>query len=790
MVKTNKKKRLVLLDTHAILHRAYHALPEFSSSKGEPTGALYGLSAMLMKIIGGLKPDYIAACYDLPGPTYRHEAYKEYKATRKKTEEELAVQIERSRDIFTAFNIPIYQKPGFEADDILGTITERMKKFPDIEVIIASGDMDTLQLTEGGVAKIYTLKKGINDTVLYDEAAVEARYGFKAGLLPDYKGLRGDPSDNIIGIKGIGEKTAEILIKNFGTLEAMYKKLKKEPEAFEKAGLTPRIIGLLRDGKEEAMFSKELGTIHRNVPITFTLPQKTWKKGLNQEVVEKLFLDLEFRSLQTRFKTLFGVPAAKEEETASRLFEVPDARELKETSIALWLIDSNLTKPSLEDILHFGKTKSFAEAKEKIFAELKKRHVDKVFEDIERPLIPIVEEVEKRGVKINLGYLKELSKEYHIELAKLEKKIFAQAGLEFNINSPKQMGEVLFDKLGLSLKNHKKTGLGVKSTKESELEKLRDSHPVIAFILEYRELQKLLSTYIDNLPEMVAFDGRLHTQFLQAGTTTGRMSSQNPNLQNIPIKTELGKKIRDAFVADKGFVLVGLDYSQIELRVAAFLSGEEKLLEIFRRGGDVHAAVAARVFGVEEDKVDKEMRRRAKVINFGIIYGMGINALRQNLGTSLDEARKFYAEYFKTFPTLAVYLERTKSDAERLGYTETYFGRRRYFEGIRSRIPYVKASAERMAVNAPLQGTQADIIKIAMVRIDEYLKEHKERDDAHLLLQVHDELVYEMKEDKAEKLAHAVKHIMESVLPKEKIKGITLTANASIGENWGNMKTL
>ena len=731
------KKRLVLLDAHAIIHRAYHALPEFTSTKGEPTGALYGLAAMLLKIITDLKPDYLAACYDLPGPTYRHEAYEGYKAKRVELEGDLVAQIERSRDMFKAFNIPIYEVPGFEADDMLGTIVEKLTKDATIDIIIASGDMDTLQLVDNEKVRVYTLKKGINDTILYNEKAVEERFGFKPHSLPDYKGLRGDPSDNIIGIKGIGDKTATALIVEFGTIEEMYKALKKNSERFEKIGCSPRIIELLREGEEEAQFSKMLAEIRRDAPILFALPKKEWRESLDIGAVLALFSELSFRTLAARVRALFGEALANVE-AAEALEESVDPRELKETAVALWLLHSDTTNPSLEDILHFTKKHSFKASKEALLAGIKKEGLERVYREVELPLIPVIEKMERRGVKINTTFLEELSKKYHRELLKLEKKIYEQAGTEFNINSPRQLGEVLFDKLGLASKNQKLTSTGQKSTRESELEKLRDLHPVISDILEYRELQKLLSTYIDNIPHMVDGGGRLHAHFEQCGTTTGRMSSSNPNLQNIPIRTDLGRAIRNAFVAEEGFSIVALDYSQIELRLAAILSGDRKLIGIFKSGGDVHAAVASEVFNVSAEKVDREMRRRAKVINFGILYGMGVNALRANLGTSRTEAQEFYNAYFAKFTGLAEYLEKAKADARRKGYTETLFGRRRSFEGIRSSIPYVRAAAERMAINAPLQGTQADIIKLAMVQIDDFLVSNKHDANAYLLMQVHD----------------------------------------------------
>lgn len=782
---TEKKKRLVLLDAHAILHRAYHALPDFTSSSGEPTGALYGLSAMLLKIIADLKPDYLISCYDLPGPTYRHEAFEGYKAGRAKADDALVAQINRSRDIFEALNIPIYEHPGFEADDMLGTIVSQVRTtYDDVEIIIASGDMDTLQLIEGKRVRVYTLRKGMQDTILYDEKAVEERFGFPPKLLIDFKGLRGDPSDNIPGIRGVGEKTATDIIRAFGSLEALYKVIKKRPEALTEAGIKPRMIELIKESEEEAMFSKMLATIHRDAPIRFVLPEKTWREGLSVERVLNLFGELGFRTLSERVRNLFqGTLLVEDVKPVEVTLE-----DLRPVSVALWLVNSDITNPTLEDVLGHVRTKDFSVARERIFAELRAHKLQDVFENIELPLIPIVEQMQKRGIRIDKEYLHELSKEYHRELAKLEAKIFEVAGGAFNLNSPKQLSEVLFEKMGLRVKNHKKTGTGKLSTREAELEKIKDEHPIISDILAYRELQKLLSTYIDNIPSMVDSDGRLHATFLQAGTTTGRMSSQNPNLQNIPIRTELGRNIRKAFIAAEGFKLVAFDYSQIELRVAAFLSGDKKLIDIFKSGRDVHAEVAAQVFGVPLEHVDAEMRRRAKVINFGILYGMGVNALRENLGTSRAEAQEFYNAYFKNFSGLSRYLDDVRAEATRVGFTQTYFGRRRYFPGLRSPLPYLRAEAERMAINAPIQGTEADIIKLAMVRIEHSIKEKRWEERVRLLLQVHDELVYEVEEGVLEETIPFIQQAMESTIPLKETRGVPILVEPKVGDRWGELK--
>jgi len=807
------QKRLILLDAHAILHRAYHALPDFATSKGEPTGALYGLSTMLIKIIEDLKPDYMIACYDLKGPTYRHEIYKEYKAGRQKTDDDLVAQIIRSQDVFKALNIPIYSKEGFEADDIIGTIVEQVKNkgikeeknkekgTNNIEVIIASGDMDTMQLIEGTDVKVYTLKKGIKDTIMYDEEGIKERFGFEPKLIADYKGLRGDPSDNIPGIKGIGEKSGTALIVAFGTIENMYKELEAGHEdKFTKAGMTPRLIQLLKDNKEEAEFSKMLATIRRDAPIEFVLPEKTFKEDLDVKKAAAFWSELEFRTLLPRLeKAVHGKPAKlfgddeEESDEIKKLEEEIDPAELEKTALALWVVTSNITNPKLEDIYAFANKggtgeDSFIEAKKAIFTELDKRGLRKVYEDIELPLIPIIVKMEKRGIKIDKKMLADLSKKYSTVLADLEKKIWKEAGVEFNISSPKQLGEILFDKLGLVTKNAKKTGSGARSTRESELEKMRDMHPIVPYIFEYREIAKLLSTYIDAIPPLLDKDNRLHTHFVQSGTTTGRMSSQEPNLQNIPIKSELGKNIRYAFIPEKGFKLVSFDYSQMELRIAAFMSGDEKLIEIFRNGEDVHTAVASQVFKVSPTSVTPEMRRRAKVINFGIIYGMGVSALKQNLGSTREEAQTFLNEYFATFSKLASYLDEVKAETARRGFTETFYGRRRYFEGIKSKLPFIRAAAERMAINAPIQGTEADVIKLAMIKIDEYVQAKKLEEVVYPLLQVHDELVCEIREDKATEISAQITKIMEEVMDPKETSGVILKAQASIGNNWGELK--
>ena len=805
-----RQKTLVLLDAHAIIHRAYHALPDFLASNGEPTGALYGISNMLLKIITDLKPDYIVACYDLPQKTFRHEAYDAYKAGRAKADEALVLQLKNSRQIFEAFNIPIYDAPGFEADDLLGSIVENLKSDKNINIIIASGDMDTMQLVDGKKVQVYTLKKGINETVLYNEEKVIERFNFKPEFLTDYKGLRGDPSDNIIGIKGIGEKTATELIVNFGTIEQIYKELKAGSRKFKDIGISPRIIELLKENEEEAIFSKTLAKIRKDAPINFKIPEKTFWENADLKKVEEIFIKFEFKSLLARIKGFFeknnfqslrndfGEHSLENIEQGAHfsqnslleIEEYVDPNKLKEASIALWLLNSEITNPKKEDIFIYTKTNDFKKAYQILFDKLKEKKLDKIYEEIEYPIISVVKEMEDNGILIDKKYFKKLSEEYHKELDKLTKKIYEMTGSEFNINSPKQLGEVLFGKMGL--KSNKKRGAsGSFSTKLSVLEELEEENPVIKEILAYRELQKLLSTYIDVIPNMIEKDGRLHAKFLQNGTSTGRFSSQEPNLQNLPIKTELGRRIRGGFISREGYKLVAFDYSQIELRVAAILSGDKKMTQIFKDKKDIHSGVASFVFGVPIEKIDSEMRRKAKVINFGIIYGMGVSALRKNLGGTKDEAQKFYDNYFRQFFGIKDYLEDVKKFAIKNSYTETLFGRRRYFPNINSRIPFLKNMAERTAINAPIQGTASDIIKLAIRYINEDLEKLEIKENVKLILQIHDELVYEIKEDILEKAKNIIQAAMENVLERSYLNiktDIPLLVNFGSGDNLEEVK--
>jgi len=806
MKEKKQLKRIVLIDAHALIHRAYHALPGFASSKGEPTGALYGLSTMMMRAIDELKPDALFACFDLPKPTFRHIAYDAYKGTRKQTDDTLITQLIRAKDVFDAFSIPRFELEGFEADDLIGTLVEKLETQKDVEIIIVSGDMDTMQLIDGTKVRVYTLKKGIQETQMFDEKKVFERYSFLPDQIPDYKGLAGDPSDNIPGIKGIGEKTATELLTHFGTIEKMYKVLKKNRQEFLDKGIKERIVKLLEEGEEEALFSKTLATIRLDAPIETPDISKSWFEGYVPEKLSTLFDILEFRTLKP--KTLLlgkektaselgsGDGATKNNKEKNTLPKSPkkeatyeNTHEFKEAQAMVFLLDSDKTDPSLEEILTYAKVNTLPEATEFLEKELSREQtLFHLYKNVDKPLIPLVEEMENVGIKIDVPYFESLSKKYHIELDALEKEIWKLAGREFLITSPKQLGEVLYDELNLGEKI-KKTAGGARSTNADMLESLKEHHSIIQKILNYREIQKLVSTYIDPLPKFIDSEDRVHTHYLHTGAATGRFSSKDPALQNIPVKTDHGRAIRKGFVAAQGFTLLSCDYSQIELRCAAILSSDEYLLETFKKGEDSHASVAARVFSVPMSEVSKDQRRVAKILNFGILYGMGVNALKVNLQSDRKSAQEFYDAYKATFPTLMAYLEDVKVQARKNGYTETLFGRRRQLKMLRSPLPFIRAQGERMAINAPIQGTNADIMRIALIDIMEVLKKEGLQDSIRPLLQIHDEFIFEVKDGYIEKAKQIIVPTMEQVLVKHKNESavIPILVSAESGHTWGDL---
>ncbi|MAQ76951.1 hypothetical protein CL684_00250 [Candidatus Campbellbacteria bacterium] len=793
MKKTPKKELLVLLDAHAIIHRAYHAMPDFMTSDGRPTGAIYGFGTMVLKIIDEFQPDHIVACYDLPGKTFRHEAFEAYKGGRSETDDALKLQFTPTRDICDALAIPTYDAEGYEADDVLGTIAEQLKKNKDVDILIASGDMDTLQLVDKKRVRVYTLKRGLNDTVIYDEKGVIERFGFKPQSIIDYKALRGDPSDNIPGIKGIGDKAATKAITAFGTIEKLYEYIDSgKEEKLVDAGLTARMIKLITEGKEEAQFSKVIATISTDAPVDFVLPHSSWKDAVDIEKAQEIFTRYELRSLKDKLGLSLGFAGLVQKEEEQKVFEKLDDETEHKAALMLGLIDSDKTTASIDDVKEHTKEEDPQKALDALRQELNAEPaLQKVYEYIEKPLMKVVQHMQENGVMIDQDFFTALSKKYHTELAKLESSIHSMAGSEFNIKSPKQLSQALFEDIGLPTKGIKKSKSGSYSTNISMLEKLHDEHEIIQKIMEYRELDKLLGTYIDTIPQMVGEDGRLHAEFLQNGTVTGRFSSRNPNVQNIPTRTDLGRKIREGFVAEEGNTLVSLDYSQIELRILAMLSGDEALIKIFNDGEDIHAAVAALIGGVPVTEVDREMRRKAKVVNFGILYGMGVRSLQKEMQTTREEAQTFYDGFFTQFPKATQFLEDTKEQARTHGYTETLFGRRRQFKKINSKLPFIRAMEERMALNAPIQGTSADMIKLAMVHIHRFLEKEGMKDKARLILQIHDEIIYEVADNYAQGFATQAENIMKDILTNsylEYTSPVPIIVHHSHGDNWGELK--
>lgn len=874
-------RKLVLIDSNALVHRAFHALPPLSAPDGRMTNAVYGFASVLLKMIADLKPEYIAATFDLPGPTFRHEEYDEYKATRTKAPDELYAQIPLVKDILTAVGIPIFEQAGFEADDVIGTIAQQSRAMPDLQTIIVTGDMDTLQLVHGKKVVVFTLRKGMSDTVTYDESVVQERYGLSPEQIADLKGLKGDPSDNIPGVKGIGEKTAVELIKKFGSVEKMYDTLERPSFVLGKeAGVTEKTRTKLLEQKDSAIFSKHLATIILDVPVEFTLERAEWRQHMDLAKLDRLCKDLGFYSLAKRIPTVLGTAAAESakqtldldgtttalpavesqriepdefgpaetaavhaviengiihelfvttdgeavfalaDATPERVAQVlskyrtlvahglkpltrilPDpsaltAHVFHDCEIGAWLVAPDQREYDLERVYYeytgqaLDKTPAAIPVaiwrlRPLIEAKLRALNILNIYTDIEMPVLPVLANMEHRGIRVDTKTIDDMLGTATREVKELEEKIWKLAGTEFNINSPSQLGDILFTRLGLRGKV-RRTGGGAPSTAAAELEKLRDEHPIVNLIMQYRELAKMKTTYIEPFPSLVGPDGRVHTTYNQTGTATGRLSSSDPNLQNIPTRTELGQKFRASFVADPGWKLLSLDYSQLELRLVAHMAADRSMIEAFRAGEDIHTRTASEVFGVAPAQVTKDMRRQAKVLNFGIIYGMGVLGFARAASIGRDEAKHFIEEYFMRFSGVAQYIERTKHEAYERGYVATLLGRRRPIPDITSRIPQLAASAERMAVNHPIQGTGADLMKMAMITLDRHIRETGLADRVRMLLQVHDELVLEVRADALEETAATVRRIMESVYTLD----VPLVADAKSGDNWTLMTPL
>jgi DNA polymerase-1 len=928
----SKQKRIIIIDGNALIHRSFHALPPTLSTKeGVPVNAVYGFTSFLLKSITDLEPDYIVLTLDKKGPTFRHKEYKEYKAKRVKAPQELYDQIPLVKNVAKAFGIPIFEMTGYEADDLIGSIVQKLnnessKTKEHLEKMIITGDMDTLQLI-GPYTKVYTMSRGLSDTVIYDSNKVEEKYGLRPDQIIDYKALRGDPSDNIPGVPGIGDKTAVDLLQLFGNLENIYKYLDKHPGAKE---IKERTARLLKENKDNALLSKSLATIKLNVDFKFKLEEAEFK-SINIDKITKVFKDLEFKTLLPRveklkksknsnykpenidkfarnekefkyklvnseedFKaflqelkkqkeftfdteadsldvfsaTLLGISFSFKEKEAyyvninssAKSFDLfsnqennnkwleelkPifndekigkighnvkfDLRLMKaqgvevkglifDTKIAAYLINPGNRQHSLDaltenelgwekidsdDLVGKGKNKisygdvdlekmslyscEDADCTNRLIPILKKQlknyKLEKLYYDIELPLIEVLADMEDNGIYLDKDKLEKIAKKVNKEINDITKEVYKLANKEFNINSPKQLQEIIFKELDIPTQNIKKTKTGY-STAFDELEKLKHEHPIILHIQEYRELYKLKTTYIDALPELInPLTNRLHTHFNQTITATGRLSSTNPNLQNIPVRHELGKEIRQAFSAKNDYSLLALDYSQIELRLAAEMSQDKTLIKAFKNNQDIHRATAAAINQVEEKDVSAKMRQEAKAVNFGILYGQGPHGLSQNADIPYARAKDFIDKYFQIYEGVKKYIDDTIEFAKKESYVLTMFGRRRLIPEINSEIALVKKAAERTAVNTPIQGSAADIIKMAMNTV---YSRYKDRDDIKMLLQVHDELIFSVKKDKLETYAQEIKEIMENVCKLS----IPLIADIKTGKSWGDLKKL
>ena len=940
-----KKQKLIIIDSNALIHRAFHALPPLTNKKGELINAVYGFTMILIKVIKDIGPDYIVATFDRKEKTFRHTEYKDYKATRVKQPDELYAQIPIVKQVLEAFDIPIFEKSGYEADDLIGTITHlKSVDNPQIESIIVTGDQDALQLVDDNT-KILSPHKGMGETIFYDEIGVKEKY---EGLIPnqliDYKALRGDPSDNIPGVKGIGHKGAINLLSEFKTLDEIYKNINSKK-------IKDRTRELLIEYKTNAFLSQKLATIIINVEIDFDL-KKCEFSSLNKNKIAKLFQELNFKRLMGQLATLKSnkiqviggqtglfdeqenpdvksvsrhSPKAKlgqnyqlvdnnakikkfiselkqqlefcfDTETTSvdafsakllgisfcwqknEAFYLPtnaigsskkdieqifadetvkkighnlkydievlenyfnenkmgsrsSFKKLKrddiflvkggyfDTMIASYILNPGHRQHSLdnlafvelgyemqpiEELIGSGRDQiTMAEVPtEKVSwysgedaditwqlynildAELKKQGMHGLFAQIDMPLVEILGRVETAGVKIDKKFLDALSVELDAKIEKLETKIYKLAGQEFNVASPLQLKEILFDKMKISTAGLGKIKTGV-STAAGQLDKLKGEHKIIDFILEFRELSKLKNTYSDALPKLInTKDGRVHTSFNQTVTATGRLSSSNPNLQNIPIRTTIGQEIRKAFIAEPGFKILKADYSQIELRIAASLANDKAMLKAFDNKEDIHTQTAAVIRGIKADEVTPDLRRQAKEVNFGVLYGMGAWGLAQRTGLAREEASKFIEKYFATYKDLKKYIDETIKVARDKGYVETFYGRRRYLPEINSGIQLVRAGAERMATNMPIQGTAADILKLAMIDIDHKLPEISSK--SKMILQVHDELVFEVPKADIEKVATFVREAMNKVY---KLRA-PIETEICVGDNWGETENL
>lgn len=865
-------KKLLILDSNSILNRAFYGVRYLSAKDGTPTNAIYGFLNILLKLIKEQEPDYICAAFDVKAPTFRHKQYEGYKAQRKPMPEGLAAQMPLAKDVLRAMGVTILEKEGYEADDIIGTVA-RLCEESEISCFIATGDKDDLQLASDKTKVILTVtKSGYNETIIYDDKAVKEKYRVTPTEFIDVKALMGDPSDNIPGVKGVGEKTAMSLIEKHHSIEYIY-------ENIDGIGLKGAMLQKMKDGRKMAFMSKELATINRNTPIEFNAEECVFDGFENNGELYEILKRLELNSIIKKLD-LSGGDNVKENEDIFKDFsyqvgdknmisgdkvtvvldfdgdnissaavgagnnavvlnEQDDIKELLEddsiakvmfdvkeaivklngridiknisddTAIAAYLVDPAKNEYTIEKLAseYFGTVIEKPEVKqlsllddvetdrseylakcavalgvlnERIGDKIKENGQEKLYHEVELPLVTVLAHLEINGFLVDDNQLKEFADKLGEKIDALTNEIYMLAGEEFNINSPKQLGVILFEKL--ELKPVKKTKTGY-ATNADVLEKLRDKHPIVNFIMEYRQLAKLKSTYCDGLTAVVNPNThRIHSVFTQTVTVTGRLSSTEPNLQNIPTRTELGREIRKMFVAKEGYVLVDADYSQIELRVLAHIANDETMINAFRNNEDIHAVTASQVLGIPLEDVTKEQRSSAKAVNFGIVYGIGEFSLAQDLHISVKEAKAYIESYLEKYHGVRNYMESIKEQAKKDGYVKTMLNRIRYIPELKSPNYNIRQFGERVALNTPIQGTAADIIKLAMVRVDNRLI--NEGLKSKLILQVHDELIVEAHKDEVDK----VKQILSEEMQGAMELNVPLKVDMSTGHSWYDAK--
>ncbi len=770
-------KKIVLIDGHSILNRAFYGVPMLTNTDGQHTNALYGFLNILFKILDEENPDGLAVAMDLKYPTFRHDKFKDYKGTRKPMPDELHEQVDYLKDMLAAMNIPVLTLQGFEADDIIGTIA---KKYQDkgYEVTVVSGDRDLLQLADAHI-KITLPKtvKGQTTVFNYYPEDVLKEYSVTPHEIIELKALMGDTSDNIPGLPGVGEKTAAAIISQYHSIE----------NAHEHASeiKPPRAAKALIDDYDKAVLSKWLATIKLDVPIDIAEDELSLG-NIYSETVRNLFIKYNFRSFLKRFDILSdNSPVVNmdsniciEDDDAVYVSDLKSLLKEKTVSANKPVYDISIAEyllnPLSEPQMYFDPAK----AKE-LLARLKEQGMWKLYTEIELPLVYALADMESAGIKVNSHKLEEYGKELKKEIDRLEQEIYADANEVFNINSPRQLGIILFEKMQLPFAKKTKTGY---STSADVLAKLAGDHPFVRKILEFRTLSKLYSTYAVGLAAYISDDGRIHGHFNQTVTATGRISSTDPNLQNIPVRTELGSRIRDVFVPENGYVYVDADYSQIELRVLASMSGDEKLIKAYENALDIHTITASNVFHVPLEEVTPLMRRNAKAVNFGVVYGISAFGLSEGLSISRKEAQEYINNYFETYPDVKKYLDSQISFAKEHGYVSTLFGRKRPVPELKSGNFMQRQFGERVAMNSPIQGTAADIMKIAMINVDRAIKEKGY--DARIVLQVHDELLIEVKKSQAEEVKNLVYNEMKGAVSLK----VMLEVDANIGTTWLDAK--